>query len=166
MIVAIGLFLAAVLVAVPLLAPRSRRARSADHAGACQMRALAITAALLVAPMHCDAPATSTVTSTKGRCTQFEPLLAELAPAGGWDVARMSRLMHRESRCQPGVRSRTRDSGLLQINDINHRFLRGRLGEHVDRWTLQNPRQNIRAAAALCEFWRHRGGCYLPWATS
>lgn len=94
-----------------------------------------------------------------GRCTQYEPLLTDLAPAGGWDVARMSRIMWRESRCNPDVRSRTRDSGLLQINDINLRFLRTALGEWVDRYTLLDPVQNIRAAAALFVHWHG----YRPW---
>ena len=33
-----------------------------------------------------------------GRCTAYEPLIAANAPRRGWDVARMSRLMFRESR--------------------------------------------------------------------
>lgn len=99
-----------------------------------------------------------------GSCPGVEVLLEEWAPAGGWDVGRMSGYMWRESRCLPWVRSRSRDSGLLQINDINHRYLRGVLGEPVDRWTLLDPVQNVRAAAALCDYWRGRGrSCYRPW---
>lgn len=102
-------------------------------------------------------------TTTQGRCTQWEPLLTELAPAGGWDVGRMSRYMWRESRCSY-VRSVTQDSGLLQVNDVNHPFLRRVLGEWVDAQTLMDPVQNIRAAAALCVYWRNAGkGCYTPW---
>lgn len=113
----------------------------------------------LVTATYCTPPAPTTRS-----CPQYEPLLVELAPAGGWDVAKMSRTMFRESRCQPGVRSRTRDSGLLQINDQNHPYLRRVLGEQVDRWTLLDPRQNIRAAAALCTFWRNAGSsCYRAW---
>lgn len=103
-------------------------------------------------------------TTIEGRCTQWEPTLTELAPAGGWDVERMSKIMWRESRCWPGVRSHTSDSGLLQVNDVNHRHLRTALGEWVDRYTLLDPRQNIRAAAALCTYWADTGaGCYTPW---
>jgi len=105
-----------------------------------------------------------TGTTAEGRCTQYEPLLREHAPPIGWDVAHFSRIMWRESRCTPDVRSRTSDTGLLQINDINHSFLRQRLGEHVDRWTLTDPTQNIRAAAALCVYWHNSGhGCTHPW---
>lgn len=112
----------------------------------------------------CDPIPGETGTTIEGRCTQFEPLLAELAPVGGWDVDKMSRYMWRESRCWPGVRSRTSDSGLLQINDVNHRFLRTALGEWVDRYTLLDPGQNVRAAAALCTYWARTGaGCYTPW---
>ena len=103
-------------------------------------------------------------TTTQGRCTQWEPLLTELAPAGGWDVERMSGYTWRETRCWPGLRSRTSDSGLLQINDVNLPWLRRVLGEWVDRYTLLDARQNIRAAAALCVYWRNAGkGCYQAW---
>jgi hypothetical protein len=44
-------------------------------------------------------------TSVEGRCTQYEPLLIALSP--GWDAARMSKIMWRESRCTPGVVSNT-----------------------------------------------------------
>jgi hypothetical protein len=99
-----------------------------------------------------------------GRCTQYEDLLVRYAPARGWDVERMSRLASRESGCWPDVRSRTSDTGLLQINDISLDFLTTALGEPVDRWTLTEPVQNIRAAAALCDFWASNGrSCYQPW---
>jgi soluble lytic murein transglycosylase-like protein len=76
----------------------------------------------------------------------------------------MSQIMWRESRCEPAVRSRTSDTGLLQINDINHPYLRRALGEWVDRWTLTDPAQNVRAAAALCTYWQQAGaGCLQPW---
>jgi hypothetical protein len=45
-------------------------------------------------------------TAVEGRCTQYEPLLAEFAGVG-WDVQRMSRIMWRESRCTPSVVSNT-----------------------------------------------------------
>ena len=98
------------------------------------------------------------------RCPQWEHLLHTHAPAGGWDVDRMSRTMWRESRCFAHVYSKTSDSGLLQINRVNYSFLRARLGEWVDRWTLTDPTQNVRAAAALCEWSRKAGySCYRPW---
>ena len=102
--------------------------------------------------------------SVEGRCTQYDDLLARYAPERGWDVDRMSRLAWRESNCWPDIRSTTSDTGLLQINDISLEFLTTALGEPVDRWTLVDPVQNVRAAAALCEFWASNGrSCYQPW---
>ncbi|MFN8022736.1 MAG: transglycosylase SLT domain-containing protein [Acidimicrobiales bacterium] len=103
-------------------------------------------------------------TAVEGRCTQYEDLLMIHAPAVGWDVLRMSRLAWRESHCWPAIRSTTSDTGLLQINDITLSFLNTALGEPVDRTTLTDPVQNVRAAAALCTFWvtNHRS-CYQPW---
>lgn len=108
-----------------------------------------------------------TGTTVHGRCTQYEPMLQELAPPGGWDIAKMSRTMWRESRCEPWAwNASSADSGLLQVNKINLPWLRDHMGgEWVDRWTLQDPRQNIRASALLCTFWRNAGkSCYQPWS--
>lgn len=103
------------------------------------------------------------VEPVEGRCVEWEPHLQAAHPE--WDVERMSRIMWRESRCLPHVRSDTSDSGLLQINDINHQWLISHLGEHVDQHTLQQPEQNFRAAAALCDYWEARSttDCYQPW---
>jgi hypothetical protein len=102
--------------------------------------------------------------SIRGRCTQYEPALTKYAPPGGWDVTLMSTYMWRESKCTPTVRSLTFDTGLLQINDVNQVHLRAVLGEWVGRWSLTDPVQNIRAAAALCTYWQTRGqSCYWPW---
>jgi hypothetical protein len=103
-------------------------------------------------------------TAIAGRCTQYEPQLAAHAPPGGWDVATMSAVMWRESKCTPTARSATQDTGLLQINDINHAHLRAALGEAVTQSSLTDPTQNIRAASELCRFWQASGrGCYAPW---
>ncbi len=103
-------------------------------------------------------------TAIAGRCTQYEPQLAAQAPPGGWDVATMSMVMWRESKCTPTARSATNDTGLLQINDINHAHLRAALGEVVTKYSLTDPMQNIRAASELCRFWQAYGrGCYSPW---
>ena len=105
-----------------------------------------------------------TGTTIAGRCTQYEPARAANAPPIGWDVEKMSAIMWRESKCTPTSRSRTFDTGLLQINDINLAHLRVVLGQTVDQSTLTDPTQNIRAAAALCSYWDARGrGCYWPW---
>lgn len=99
-------------------------------------------------------------------CDVALQLLVTYAPTPAWDVDRMMRYVLRETggTCDPTLRSPTSDTGLTQINDVNHRFLRTALGEWVDRWTLTDPIQNVRAAAALCVFWRAEGsGCYQPW---
>lgn len=78
----------------------------------------------------------------------------------------MSRIMWRESNCRPEVRSRTRDTGLMQINDINHRYLTDRLNTRIDSNTLTNPELNVAAAAALWQYWdQHTNNGYQPWRT-
>lgn len=126
-------------------------------------RRLALTAALLVSTLshagHADAAG--------GRCRQYEPLLAELAPKRGWDINRMSRIMYRESRCQPTVVNRRGgDSGLLQVHPITWQFLSTKFGVPMSQmrpWLL-DPANNVRAGVALCDFWRNAGrSCYAPW---
>lgn len=76
----------------------------------------------------------------------------------------MSRIMWRESRCQPQAQSHTSDSGLLQINRVNHKWLTNRMGAHINAGTLANPTTNIQAAAHLYTFWNsHAGNGYTPW---
>jgi len=118
--------------------------------------AAALTLGTLTVPTTADAA---------GRCRSYEPLLAAHAPRRGWDVNRMSRLMFRESRCTPHVRSRTRDTGLLQINDVNLAYLSRKMGRPITVEALRDPATNIAAAALLCTFWRNAGrSCYQPWA--
>src|SRR3954471_10327258 len=110
-------------------------------------------------PMSCE--------RTPRSCPQHEELLEQHAPQAGWDTARMSRIMWRESRCQPEAYNRGgRAAGLLQITPVSYPYLRDALGEWVDRWTLMEPEQNVRAAAALFDYWAHSGRSgYLPWRT-
>jgi hypothetical protein len=86
------------------------------------------------------------------------------APKGGWDVRRMSGYMYRESRCNAKALSKTADSGLLQINQINLPYLSKLLHTKVTRAMLTNPSLNIWSAARLCEYavkaWKN---CYQPW---
>ena len=115
----------------------------------------ALTIGITPAPAH----------SAAGRCTQYEQLLAINAPKGGWNIAKMSRTMWRESRCQPTATNRTgHDAGLLQIHPISWRWLEQRLNTPINGRTLLDPTLNIRAAAALCTYWRQAGrSCYRPW---
>lgn len=129
------------------------------------MKPLATLLALIAGVLpQCQPTPGEPGTTITGRCTQWEPTLTELAPPQGWDVVRMSKIMWRESRCWPGVRSRTSDSGLLQVNQVNHAYLTTTLGTTIDRYTLLDPTLNIKAAAALCTYWRNAvGNCYTPW---
>ena len=103
--------------------------------------------------------------TTSQRCPQYEPAIRANTPKGGWDVARMSHYARRESNCTAVIRSTTQDSGLLQINDVNLAWLSRHFGFRVTRQWLMNATNNIRAAAALCTFWRRAGrSCYYPWS--
>lgn len=114
------------------------------------------------------APFTSTPVEAYGRCSQWETLLQQNAPAGGWNIAKMSRTMWRESRCQPQVvNKRGGDTGLLQIHPVTWPWLSNHFGITVTRAALQQPAFNVQAAAALCQFWRNArhqsSACYRPW---
>lgn len=92
--------------------------------------------------------------SSNGRCVGYEGLLAQYSP--GWDVARMSGIMYRESRCQPNA-ANSCCHGLLQMHEMHVGWL-----DAVDSQSdYYNPVLNIRAAAQL---WRSSG--YGAWSTS
>lgn len=106
----------------------------------------------------------ATAEASPYRCPQWEHLIVRHAPAGGWDIGRMSYICWRESRGLPWVRSTTRDTGLWQINDVNIPYLTRTLGKPVSIEWLKKPRNNAKAAAALCTYWRRAvGNCYQPW---
>lgn len=142
------------------------RRASSGYAAFTEGRRLLTTTALVltVAASHC-APADNDLTTVDGRCTGWETLLERHQPPAGWDIVRMSRIMWRESRCEPGAVSHTSDTGLLQINRVNHRWLGVRLNTTVDSVWLTDPVNNIRAAAELCVFWERQRSrdCYHPW---
>ena len=100
------------------------------------------------------------------RCHRWEPTLA--AAHQNWDVVRMSVIMWRESRCQPLALSPTSDTGLLQINQVNHEFLSRALGRNITAQSLTDPYLNIAAAAVLCDFWEatKSADCYQPWTAT
>jgi soluble lytic murein transglycosylase-like protein len=100
-----------------------------------------IRAALVVLALFATALATAPAASaTSGSCPQYNRLLA----AYHLPVSTFSRIMYRESRCIPWARSRSHDSGLLQINDVHRR--RGGVAYGLN---LYNPRINIMVAARL-----------------
>ena len=123
-----------------------------------------IFVALMILTSIFYAPSKVETAHAGGTCPAYERLLVVYGPKGGWSVPRMSGLMWRESRCTPQVRSRTRDTGLLQINDINLPFLSKAFGYKVTSAMLKNPIMNIKAAAKICEVARKwYGNCYQPW---
>lgn len=124
------------------------------------IRHLALAAALVAASLV--APATADAAS--GRCKQYEALLAQHPR---WNVARMSRIMFRESRCNPlayNGRHRDRSYGLLQINTkVTARMdlwseLQRRCGVTA-REQLFDPATNVACAARLYAAYGMR-----PWA--
>ncbi len=107
------------------------------------------------APPPVSVPTLWTTESANGRCIGMESALAYWSP--GWDVVRMSRIMYRESRCQPDA-SNSCCSGVLQM----HRMHVPEPGCGVfTRADLYDPWRNICAAAAL---WRQSG--YGAWSTA
>jgi hypothetical protein len=122
------------------------------------MRVAAVMTALMSMCGPVDQPGNT-------RCAHLEPLLELYSP--GWDVRRMSAIMARESNCLPTVRSRTRDTGLLQINDVNLPWLTEQAGFPVTVELLQHPHFNVYLAAKLWVYWgRVSGDPYQPWKTT
>lgn len=98
------------------------------------------------------------------RCPQWW----DLAQLAGWTYAdledALDLIMWRESRCRPDVRSRTSDSGLLQINDIHlpHLETLGILPE-----MLFDPWWNLIAALEVAELAESYGWHrFQPWAAT
>ena len=80
----------------------------------------------------------------------------------GWDVARMSRIMYRESRCQAGARNGSSSAtGLLQILASHCGWLSDQMNTWCTRDRLTDPYFNVRAAAVL---WREQG--FGAWAVN
>jgi hypothetical protein len=91
--------------------------------------------------------------SSNGRCVGYEGLLAKYSP--GWNVQAMSRIMYRESRCNPGAYNASGATGLLQVLRSHCGWLAPRIGG----CNLTNASYNIRAAAEL-----YRNGGSAHWA--
>jgi len=95
-----------------------------------------------------------------GRCVGWEALLTVHSP--GWNVERMSRIMYRESRCQPAARNRTSTAtGLLQVLASHCSWIAEQLDTACSRNRLTEPEFNVAAAARL---WTEQG--YRAWSTS
>ena len=93
--------------------------------------------------------------SSGGRCVGYEGMLAQYSP--GWDVVHMSRIMYRESRCNPGAANSAGATGLLQVLRSHCGWLAPRVGP----CNLTSASYNIRAGAEL-----FRNGGYAHWAAT
>ena len=103
--------------------------------------------------------------NTHGECGEWY----ETAMATGWqpdEWANLSRIMFRESRCQPDACSKStsglkcRDAGLLQVNQIHTKFLNDLGMSFPD--SMLDPTLNLAFARRLYE-----GSGWKPWrATS
>lgn len=108
-------------------------------------------------------PSTTTTLPSWARCPQWW----SVATANGWstaDMAHVDFLMWRESRCTPTARSTTRDTGLLQINDIHLSWL---AAYGIDQQSLYDPAVNLRAGRLLFDQAQRMFGCgWQPWRTA
>jgi soluble lytic murein transglycosylase-like protein len=112
-------------------------------------------------------PPPTTTTSTTvpvppagARCPEIWTL-ASTAGWPDWALATVDYLAYRESRCLPHVRSTTRDTGLLQINDVHLVWL----AEHgIGQPDLYDPVTNLRAGWLLFQQADRMFGCgWQPW---
>jgi soluble lytic murein transglycosylase-like protein len=92
----------------------------------------------------------------------------DLAQVAGWTYQDLETavdlIMWRESRCLPEVRSRTRDSGLLQINDIHLEHLAG-LG--ISAEMLFDPFWNLVAGLEVARLAESYGwNRFQPWTAT
>jgi len=111
----------------------------------------AVLASTLGMPLASPAQAVSSFPSVEQRQawemptvrTCYNKELVTLAYYAGWepkDIPKVMRIMYRESRCTATARSRTHDSGLMQINDCNLKWL------HTTSAALMDPFTNLYAA--------------------
>ena len=133
-----------------------------------RIRSLALAVTILLTGM------TGTAEASKiRRCPKWESLAVQV----GWkpgDVAKLSGIMYRESRCMPHVfnenkksdgRVWSKDLGLMQINDYSwRRWLRNQ-GIIVQDADLFIPATNLRAALAIYQYGEDRhGNGWVAWS--
>lgn len=131
------------------------------------IRRLTVAAAIVAASVVVPGPV---VDGYAGQCPRYEPAMRLYTPRGGWDINRMSYIAWRESRCIPTIVNRTgNDTGLFQAHPVTWPWLSMKFGIpywRVQTW-LKDPTNNVRAAAAMCTFWRQAGrGCYWAWTVT
>jgi len=164
----------AVILAVAMAAPLAASAYSAglldDTPGPLETSARVAPVADAWTPSASPRPAppvriTTTTTSrppVSALCPQWWPT----ARRAGWrrtQLPRVDQIMWRESRCIPTVRSSTRDSGLMQVNDIHLGWL---AGYGITQADLLDPATNLRAARLLYRRAAQMFGCgWQPWGS-
>jgi soluble lytic murein transglycosylase-like protein len=126
-------------------------------------------------------PATTVATTTTTTTTTVLPIIYPPAPTGAlcpewWTLAQqagwtyeqletaLDRIMWRESRCLPEVRSKTSDTGLTQINDI-HLDMLEQAGISADM--LTDPLWNLIAARLVADQAEQYGWKWTqPWSAT
>ena len=138
------------------------------------------------------APTTTTTTTTEAPkvpqtvpvwvdpdlpCQQWLPLALEIGwPADQRTITMLLRVMYRESRCTPEARSKSADTGLLQVNDYwcePSRYTKhpvGWLGERMDLDScagLTDPAKNLHAGLLIWMYSQAKNGNgWHPWRYS
>lgn len=90
-----------------------------------------------------------------GKCGEWHDLAIEVGFAEE-DWATLSRIIYRESRCQPDAWNGA-DAGLTQINQIHTKWINDMGMSHPD--DMFNPKSNLHFAYLL-----HKGSGWKPWA--
>lgn len=116
-------------------------------------------------------------TSEPYKCAEWIPTAVEI----GWPndpevLSMLGRVMFRESRCRPEARSKSSDTGLLQVNDFWCK--RSRYSDHPAGWLglqgivtscadLTDPTTNLTAGLAIYHYSKDRNGNgWHPWRYS
>jgi len=145
--------------------------QAAIDAGAIVLTAPSSTTTTTTAPATTVATTTTTVlpiiyppAPSGARC----PPVWTLAQQAGWTYdeleAALDRIMWAESRCRPEVRSRTRDTGLTQINDIHLSMLEA---AGISAEMLTDPLWNLVAARLVADQAESYGWKWTqPWAAT
>jgi soluble lytic murein transglycosylase-like protein len=118
-------------------------------------------------PTVTSVPATTTTTipapPASAKCPQWWPEIRK----AGWPEEHYSivdLIMWRESRCLPEARSKTSDSGLMQINDMHRPLLAGYGLTPAD---LFDPFLNLYAARIVSDLARSYGWSpFQPWSAT
>ncbi len=110
-------------------------------------------------------------------CQQYLPLALQIGwPNDPKTISMLLRIMYRESRCTPDARSKSADTGLLQVNDYwckPSRYTKhpvGWLGERMDLDScaaLTDPAKNLQAGLLIWYYSleKNRNGWH-PWRYS